>query len=34
MTVEPKDRLVIGFGDSFTSGEGNPERLALFTGDP
>ena len=34
VTVEPKDRLVIGFGDSFTSGEGNPERLALFTGDP
>ena len=25
VTVTPKDRLVIGFGDSFTSGEGNPE---------
>jgi hypothetical protein len=25
---------VIGFGDSFTSGEGNPERLALFSGAP
>jgi hypothetical protein len=33
-TVAPKDRLVIGFGDSFTSGEGNPERLALFSGKP
>ena len=30
VTVAPRDRLVIGFGDSFTSGEGNPERLALF----
>jgi hypothetical protein len=34
VTVTPKDRLVIGFGDSFTSGEGNPERLALFSGKP
>ena len=34
MTVAPRDRLVIGFGDSFTSGEGNPERLALFSGAP
>ena len=34
VTVTPKDRLVIGFGDSFTSGEGNPERLALFSGNP
>jgi hypothetical protein len=25
---------VIGFGDSFTSGEGNPERLALFSDKP
>jgi hypothetical protein len=25
---------VLGFGDSFTSGEGNPERLALFSGAP
>ena len=32
VTVAPRDRLVIGFGDSFTSGEGNPERLALFSG--
>jgi len=30
----PRDRLVIGFGDSFTSGEGNPERRALFSGAP
>jgi hypothetical protein len=34
VTVTPDDRLVIGFGDSFTSGEGNPERLALFNGRP
>jgi hypothetical protein len=34
VTVTPRDRLVIGFGDSFTSGEGNPERLALFSGKP
>ena len=34
VTVTPKDRLVIGFGNSFTSGEGNPERLALFSGEP
>lgn len=34
VTVTPRDRLVIGFGDSFTSGEGNPERLALFSGAP
>jgi hypothetical protein len=34
VTVAPRDRLVIGFGDSFTSGEGNPERLALFSGKP
>ena len=34
VTVAPQDRLVIGFGDSFTSGEGNPERLALFSGKP
>ena len=34
ITVAPKDRLVIGFGDSFTSGEGNPERTALFSGAP
>ncbi len=34
VTVAPRDRLVIGFGDSFTSGEGNPERLAVFSGAP
>jgi hypothetical protein len=34
VTITPKDRLVIGFGDSFTSGEGNPERLAIFSGKP
>src|SRR5271165_2535390 len=34
VTIAPQDRLVIGFGDSFTSGEGNPERLALFSGAP
>jgi hypothetical protein len=34
VTVVPRDRLVIGFGDSFTSGEGNPERFALFSGAP
>jgi len=34
VTVAPRDRLVIGFGDSFTSGEGNPERPALFSGAP
>ena len=34
VTITPKDRLVIGFGNSFTSGEGNPERLALFSGEP
>ena len=34
VTVTPKDRLVIGFGNSFTSGEGNPERLALLSGKP
>jgi hypothetical protein len=34
VTVTPRDRLVIGFGDSFTSGEGNPERPALFSGAP
>jgi hypothetical protein len=34
VTTTPRDRLVIGFGDSFTSGEGNPERLALFSGKP
>jgi hypothetical protein len=32
LTVEPRDRLVIGLGDSFTSGEGNPERPARFDG--
>jgi hypothetical protein len=30
LTVNPSDRLIIGFGDSFTSGEGNPERPARF----
>ena len=34
LTVAPRDRLVIGFGDSFTSGEGNPERPVIFTGGP
>jgi hypothetical protein len=34
VTVTPKDRLVIGFGDSFTSGEGNPELTAQFSGAP
>ena len=34
VTVAPRDRLVIGLGDFFTSGEGNPERLALFFGKP
>ena len=34
VTVTPKDRLVIGFGDSFTSGEGNPELIAHFSGAP
>ena len=34
VTIAPQDRLVIGFGNSFTSGEGNPERLALFSGAP
>jgi hypothetical protein len=34
VTVSPRDRLMIGFGDSFTLGEGNPERLALFSGAP
>ncbi len=34
VTVTPKDRLVIGFGDSFTSGEGNPELTAHFSGAP
>jgi hypothetical protein len=33
ITVKPSDKLVIGFGDSFTSGEGNPERPAVFNGD-
>ena len=32
LAVTPRDRLVIGFGDSFTSGEGNPERVAVFNG--
>ena len=34
VVVKPKDRLIIGFGDSVTSGEGNPERPAIFTGKP
>ncbi|HEX9170799.1 MAG TPA: hypothetical protein VF886_18035 [Roseiarcus sp.] len=34
VTVTPRDRLVIGFGDSFTSGEGNPELTAVFSGAP
>ena len=34
VAITPRDRLVIGFGDSFTSGEGNPERPAIFTGGP
>ena len=34
VTVAPQDRLAIGFGNSFTSGEGDPERLALFSGAP
>ena len=33
VSVEPRDRLVIGLGDSFTSGEGNPERPARFNGE-
>ncbi len=32
LEVDPADRLLIGFGDSFTSGEGNPERPARFNG--
>ncbi len=32
LDVEPADRLLIGFGDFFTSGEGNPERPARFNG--
>lgn len=31
VVLAPRDRLMIGFGDSFTSGEGNPERTATFT---
>lgn len=34
VTVVPQDRLILGLGDSFTSGEGNPERPALFSGAP
>jgi hypothetical protein len=34
VVATPRDHLVIGFGDSFTSGEGNPERPAVFTGSP
>jgi hypothetical protein len=34
VTAAPRDRLVIGFGDSFTSGEGNPELIAHFSGAP
>ncbi len=30
--IAPSDQLVLGFGDSFTSGEGNPELPAVFTG--
>jgi hypothetical protein len=33
VTVKPLDKLIIGFGDSFTSGEGNPERAAVLNGD-
>jgi len=32
VAVDPSDRLIVGFGDSFTSGEGNPERPARFNG--
>ncbi len=32
VVATPHDRLIIGFGDSLTSGEGNPERPAMFTG--
>ncbi len=34
VVVKPHDRLIIGFGDSVTSGEGDPERPATFTGEP
>jgi hypothetical protein len=32
LTVTPTDTLIVGFGDSFGSGEGNPERGAIFAG--
>ena len=32
LPLDPQDRLVIGMGDFFTSGEGNPERPARFNG--
>jgi hypothetical protein len=31
LDIAPKDQLIMGFGDSFTSGEGNPEMTAVFT---
>ena len=31
LSLNPSDQLIIGFGDSFTSGEGNPELPATFT---
>jgi hypothetical protein len=31
LEIAPSDQLIIGFGDSFTSGEGNPELPATFT---
>lgn len=33
LAIAPGDRLIVGFGDSFTSGEGNPERPAAFLAD-
>jgi hypothetical protein len=32
LEIAPADRFLIGFGNSFTSGEGNPERPARFSG--
>ncbi len=32
--VAPSDYLVVGFADSFGSGEGNPERAAYFAASP
>jgi hypothetical protein len=34
VTVTPQDMLIVGFADSFGSGEGNPEQGALFADFP